>query len=183
MTSELARALDDLSTQAHHLAARLDASPSAIENRCVEIVEAVERLTMLLAEAGREPDRLEALCSVCDTRDSCTKSCQQVRDWLRGIEHGRGRREILCASLDKVLQPEGLRMEREVYTVYRNHSHLLTRKQRQAVELYHGEGKTQAETARALGVSRVAVTERLARARKTLQRALTRHYTTLRDGA
>lgn len=178
MSSELANALKDLSAQARELASRLEEGTLADPGDNGEIVNGVERLAMLLSRVG-----MKGFCERCDRRDTCRDVCAEAKRVLPGVTAGRRHGEILCESLDAHPRAERISMERDIYTVYRNHVHLLTRKQRQVVELYHGEGQTHAEIAEIIGVSRVAVTERLARARKTLQQALTRHSPTFPDDA
>jgi len=53
--------------------------------------------------------------------------------------------------------------------------HLFTPRQREVLVLYHCKGLTHKEIARQLGVSRSAVSERLARAKARWQSDITRH--------
>ena len=150
MSSELANALKDLSVQARELASRIEEGAPVGTGENGEIGRAVERLAALLSQAN-----MKGFCSRCEDRDTCEKVCAEAEGLLPGVTAGRKHGEILCESLDAHPRAE-IPMGRDIYMAYRNHCHLLNGKQRQAADMYYGEGRTQTEIACILLRARLA---------------------------
>lgn len=137
------------------------------EERLVEAVRDLIR-EMESAQLDAEP------CAECARSELCTAPCDKLESKLPGIYAGRGRKESLGELYENPESRGTKGLYRERFAAYSNNCHLFTQRQWEAVKLCRGEGKTQAEAARILGVSRSAISERLSRAEERLKERLTR---------
>ncbi|MBN1444437.1 MAG: sigma-70 family RNA polymerase sigma factor [Planctomycetes bacterium] len=100
----------------------------------------------------------EKICRYCPLRRTCTKICDYVEPLLPSMEQGR---------LDPEDLPRLYQGRIMVHALLDNLG-LLTKRQREVVQLYYRENCQQKEIARVLRISQQAVGDALQRARQTV---------------
>ena len=143
-----------------------------------KIVAAIEHLVFLFnASVSGSEETTPAVCVTCSNRDSCKEPCDRLADILPGEHTGRGRRERLCGLRPNCDTLDYRDSSFDLYRFFINHAHLFTRKQWEVIQPYYRDGRTEAEIARFLRISRSTVSERLSRAKERFKAHLSRQNT------